>query len=125
MSSEMTTQEAERLAKRVQAMHSQMLSLRESISQCLTTMDPLADAQEKAAAEQLRVAFVQAIDGPIKEVLGQLPTDNMIRFVGAFAALNLAWTSIGAYRDAFDRDLASAALARKTNVVAIKNDVVN
>jgi formate dehydrogenase maturation protein FdhE len=124
MSNEMNKQESEQLAKKAHAMHLQMRSLRESISQCLTTMDPLADAQEKAAAEQLRVAFVQAIDGPITEVLEQLPTDNMMRFVGAFAALNLAWTSIGAYGDAWDQDLASAR-ANKSNVVAIKSDVVN
>jgi len=108
MKNEMNKQESEQLATRVNAMHLQMGALMKNIAECLNVMHPLADAQEGAAADQLRDTWVQALDGPITEVLEQLPTANMLAFVGAFAALRLAHSSIDAYAKAWDRDIASA-----------------
>jgi hypothetical protein len=121
MNNEITKQESEQLATRVSAMHLQMGALMKNIAECLDVMHPLTDAQENAAADLLRDAWVQAIDGPIKEVLAQLPTANMLAFVGALAALRLAHSSINAYGDAFDRDIASAQ-ANKSNVVAMTRE---
>jgi hypothetical protein len=114
----MNQQEKEQLAKRVHEMHLRLGALKKNISQCLTAMDSLADKQEKATADKLRYAWVQtALDSPIADVLEQLPSDNMIGFVGAFAALNLAYSSINAYATAWKQDCVSEALGNKNDVV--------
>ena len=112
----MNQQVKEEIAERVNEMHLQLESLKENISQCLTAMHSLSDGRERATSDKLRLAYIEALDSPIAEELSQLPTDNVIAFVAAFAALKLAYSSINAYSTAWDLDVAFAR-GNKNNVV--------
>ena len=109
--------QTEKMVERVNDMHLQLELLKENLSQCLIAMHLLSDDHERVVADKLLDAFAQTLDSPIAEVLSELPTDNIVAFVAAFAALNLAYTSINAYSavrygtristEAWERDLRS------------------
>jgi hypothetical protein len=112
----MNQHEAEKIAKRVSEMHLQLGSLKEAISQCLTAMHFLSDERERAIADKLVGEYIETLYSPVAEPLSKLPTVNMVAFVGTFAALNLAYSSINAYFTAWESELGSA-LGNKNNTV--------